>query len=148
MRPQHLLLCLATAAVAALPGVANAQSSETLASGSIKQGWLSGTSLGLAVRRGESRLPCQAIAGGCEEVSLVGRAGFTDSSWALFGRVGSPASARTRALGSENGFGLSYGAGLSWDLSPRTTATVGWDSYDLRLGGTLRATSLGLQWRY
>jgi hypothetical protein len=148
MRQQQLLLCLAIAAVVAVPAAARAQTEDLLAVGAIKHGWLSGASLGLAVRRNESRLPCQAIGGNCEEVSLVGRAGFAESPWALFGRVGSTTGARTHALGAEAGFGLTYGAGLSWYLSPRTTATVGWDSYDLRLGGTVRATSLGVQWRY
>jgi hypothetical protein len=39
------------------------------------------------------------------------------------------------------------------EVTPRLSATLGWDSYDLRLGGgiprdTLRSTSLGLQYRY
>lgn len=45
----------------------------------------------------------------------------------------------------------SYGVGVSWDITPSTSAIVGWDSYDMRtvMGERdVRATSLGLQWRY
>ncbi len=45
----------------------------------------------------------------------------------------------------------SYGVGLSWDFSPRASATVGWDTYDVRSAAgdrEVRSTSLGLQWRY
>ena len=45
----------------------------------------------------------------------------------------------------------SYGVGLTWDLSPRTSASLGWDTYDVRSATgdrDVRATSLGLQWRY
>ena len=48
--------------------------------------------------------------------------------------------------------GLTYGVGLSWDFSRSGSASVGWDSYDLRSAAgearDVRATSLGLQWRY
>ncbi|TFZ03977.1 outer membrane beta-barrel protein [Ramlibacter humi] len=56
------------------------------------------------------------------------------------------------AGGMDSGAGMSFGAGVSWDFSPRLSATFGWDSYDLRGGASgresLRATSLGLQYRY
>lgn len=145
MRWQNTLLCLALGAGAAPAG--HAQASDSLTVGPLKRGWLAGTSLGLSVRRTDFRLPCASGTAGCDEVSVVGRASFGSSNIGLYGRVGSGA-ARTYALGADAGFGLSYGAGLSWELGPRAVATVGWDSYDLRLGGSVRSTSLGLQWRY
>ena len=55
------------------------------------------------------------------------------------------------ALG-ETGYGLSWGAGLSYDFTPRVSAVLEWDNHDLRFGGAsrepVRATSLGLQFRY
>jgi opacity protein-like surface antigen len=91
-------------------------------------------------------------------VSLVGKAPV-NASWGVFGKLGTTwGRTDTTALaagaatpGSESGFGFSYGAGVSWALSPRTTATLGWESYDFRFAGgrdPVRTTSLGLQWRY
>jgi OmpA-OmpF porin, OOP family len=70
----------------------------------------------------------------------------------LYGRVGSTA-ARAGLIGAPGSEGgVTYGVGLSWDFSRRGSASVGWDTYDFRtLGGDsrdVRATSLGLQWRY
>ena len=92
-------------------------------------------------------------------LSVVGR---TPRVWSLglFGKVGttygltetSSALGRGSASGSESGFGLSYGAGVSFDFSPKLSATLGWDSYDFRFSGgnqgPVRATTLGLQYRY
>jgi opacity protein-like surface antigen len=54
--------------------------------------------------------------------------------------------------GSDRGFGLSYGAGVSYDFTPRLSATLAWDSNDFRFAGsgrdTVRSTSLGLQYKY
>lgn len=92
-------------------------------------------------------------------LSLVGRAPF-GTSLSGYGKLGvSYGRTSTSALagsgitpGRENGFGVSYGLGLSWDFSPRMSAVVEWDSYDLRFAGGIRepvrATSLGLQFRY
>ena len=88
-------------------------------------------------------------------LSLVGRA-RVGPSLGLFGHLGTTygrADAGTAALpATEAGFGLSYGAGVSWSFSPRGSATLGWDSQELRLPGTGRDTMhsarLGLQWRY
>ena len=146
MRRQLFVLCLAVAAATAT--AAQAQTSDILTVGQVKRGWLSGTSLGLSVERSDFRLPCASGSAACEEVSVVGKASFGSSSFGLFGRVGSGSAARTYALGTDTGFGLSYGAGLSWDFSPRASATLGWDSYDLRPGGAVRSTSLGLRLRY
>ncbi|QJW83699.1 hypothetical protein HK414_05555 [Ramlibacter terrae] len=70
----------------------------------------------------------------------------------IYGRFGTASRAASPArFGTAEGTGLSYGLGVSWDFSPRASATLGWDSYDFRtLTGEreLRATSLGLQWRY
>ena len=56
------------------------------------------------------------------------------------------------AAGSEQGFGLSYGAGVSYDFTPRLSATLELDSNDFRFAGggrdPVRSTSLGLQYRY
>jgi OmpA-OmpF porin, OOP family len=147
---RRLLLCLAFAAVAALPGVAAAQGASTLLySGPLKEHWWGRSALGLALNRSELRLACAGGGTACEEVSVVGKASVGESSVNLFGKVGSATHARTYALGADAGFGLSYGAGVSWDFSPRASATVSWDSYDLRAGGgPVRSTNLGLQLRY
>jgi hypothetical protein len=88
-------------------------------------------------------------------LSLVGRAPLW-SAVDVFGKVGTTwgrteAGPAALAAGNDSGFGVSYGAGLSWALSRRATATLGWESYDFRFAGgrdPVRATSLGLQWRY
>lgn len=90
-------------------------------------------------------------------MSLVGRAPL-GSSFGMFGKFGatyglpdgSSVVAPGLAAGAESSFGLSYGAGVSYDFSPRLSATVGWDSHDFRLSGRdpVRATSVGLQYRY
>jgi hypothetical protein len=84
-------------------------------------------------------------------VSLVGRAGLVDA-FGVYGRMGTMLG-RPSALagGMAPGEGMSYGIGLSWEFSPRGSASLGWDSYDLRSHPgerEMRATSLGLQWRY
>lgn len=84
--------------------------------------------------------------------SLVGKAGIA-ADVGLYGRVGTVTRAApgwAGVAGTEGG--LTYGVGLSWDFSRRGSAMVGWDSYDVRSAGgearDVRATSLGLQWRY
>lgn len=84
-------------------------------------------------------------------VKLVGRsAKFTELG--VYGRFG--LGSRTSVMGSNAGYSesaTSYGVGVSWDFSPRTSATLGWDNYDMRTAigdRDVRATSLGLQWRY
>ena len=90
-------------------------------------------------------------------LSLVGRKPLFGSSFSVYGRVGSTIASPEQAgmpasgMGGDTGHGLSFGAGISMDFTPRLSATFGWDSYDLRLGGpreNLRSTSLGLQYRY
>ncbi|HXE48924.1 MAG TPA: outer membrane beta-barrel protein [Ramlibacter sp.] len=89
---------------------------------------------------------------------LVGRAPL-GHSFGVFGKVGTTYRPETSimggsgiAAGSERGFGPSYGAGVSFDINPRMSATLEWDSNDFRFAGTgrdaVRSTSLGLQIRY
>ncbi|WP_298933722.1 outer membrane beta-barrel protein [uncultured Ramlibacter sp.] len=93
-------------------------------------------------------------------LSLVGNAPLGGSAFGVFGKLGttygftdsSTAAGSGAAGGSENGFGLSYGAGVSYDFTPKLSATLGWDSHDLRFAGSgrdaVRSTSLGLRYRY
>lgn len=85
-------------------------------------------------------------------VSLLGKAGIAPDL-GVYGRVGTIARAAPGWAGVAGGEGgVTYGVGLSWDFSRRGSAMVGWDSYDVRGAGgetrDVRATSLGLQWRY
>jgi OmpA-OmpF porin, OOP family len=92
-------------------------------------------------------------------LSLVGKAQVA-RSLRVFGKVGSTygrsetaaLAASSIATGSEQGFGLSYGAGVSYDFTPRLSATLELDSNDFRFAGggrdPVRSTSLGLQYRY
>jgi OmpA-OmpF porin, OOP family len=92
-------------------------------------------------------------------LSLVGKAQVAPSL-RVFGKVGSTygrsetaaLAASSIATGSEQGFGLSYGAGVSYDITPRLSATLELDSNDFRFAGggrdPVRSTSLGLQYRY
>jgi OOP family OmpA-OmpF porin len=90
-------------------------------------------------------------------VSVVGRAQL--SSLSAFGKLGATTPSRpdTSLMGMsaaamplpEPVSGLSWGGGVSWDVSPRLTATFEWISYDLRMpNGPVRSTSLGLQYKY
>lgn len=150
MPAQHtLLLCLAIAAAALPQGAAAQGASTTLYSGPVRQHWWGRSALGLALNRTDFGVPCPAGAMACEELSVVGKASLGETSVNLFGKVGSASQARTYAAGVEPGYGLSYGAGISWDFSPRASATVSWDTWDLRAGTSpMRSTSLGLQLRY
>lgn len=90
-------------------------------------------------------------------LSLTGRAPL-GASFGVFGRFGasygfadtSPVAVPGMAAASDGALGLSFGAGVSYDFSPRLSATLGWDSHDFRLSGRdpVRATSVGLQYRY
>ena len=108
--------------------------------------------LGRIAREG-GKTPAQGL-----NLSLVGKAPLV-SSLGVFGRLGTTygrtettASSTAIAAGTEKGFGLSYGAGLSYDFTPRLSATLEWDSNDFRFAGggrdPVRSTSLGLQYRY
>jgi hypothetical protein len=87
--------------------------------------------------------------------SLVGRAQL--SSFSAFGKLGTITNTRpdTSQMGmaamplNEPTSGLTWGGGVSWDFTPRLSATFEWISYDLRMpAGPVRSTSLGLQYRY
>jgi OmpA-OmpF porin, OOP family len=92
-------------------------------------------------------------------LSLVGRAPVLQQ-FSVYGKLGatygrtetSTAPASGVAGGTERGVGVAYGAGLSWDFTPRLSATLEWDSNDFKFanGGRepVRSTSLGLQYRY
>jgi OOP family OmpA-OmpF porin len=86
-------------------------------------------------------------------ISMVGRAPL-GQSLGVFGKIGA-----VQAMGPGGGLGmrpagpgLSLGAGLSYDFTPRLSATLAWDSVDLRFAGVgrepVRSTSVGLQYRY
>ncbi len=86
-------------------------------------------------------------------LKLTGNTGLA-TDIGVYGRFGTTAP-RTAVMGSnaavQDSTSLSYGVGLSWDFSRRGSAVVGWDSYDFRTPAgerDVRATSLGLQWRY
>ena len=87
-------------------------------------------------------------------MSLVGRTKLR--SMDLYGKLGTAVGrpdtsvmGYTGAPSPETGMGLAFGGGLSYDFSPSLTARFEWDSYDFRLAaGPVRATSLGLQYRY
>jgi hypothetical protein len=106
---------------------------------------------------GSSRTALPSSARQGLNLSLVGRKPVFGSSFSVYGRLGATYATPDTGPGSltlaggDSG-GMSFGAGVSVDLSPRLSATFGWDSYDLRLGPgpreNLRATSLGLQYRY
>ena len=92
-------------------------------------------------------------------MSLVGKAPLWQSL-GVFGKVGatygrtqtSVAAGSTLPSGSDRGFGLSYGAGVSYDFTPQLSATFGIDSHDFRFAGSgrdpVRSTNLGLQYKY
>lgn len=92
-------------------------------------------------------------------LSVVGRA-QVGPAIGLYGKLGttygrtdtSVLGASRTSIGSGQGFGLSYGGGLSLDLSSRLSATLEWDSNDFRFAGSgrdpVRSTSLGLKFKY
>ena len=86
------------------------------------------------------------------KVSVLGRAGIAPDL-GVYGRFGTTVGRPVASLvPTADAGGMSYGVGFKWDFSPRGSALLGWDSYDLRTGlgdaRDVRAASLGLQWRY
>ena len=79
-------------------------------------------------------------------VRLVGKSGWF-SDVGVYGRMGTLTNRALLGAGPDTST-MGYGVGLSWDLSPRATASLGWDSYDVRGASDIRGTSLGLRWRY
>lgn len=106
------------------------------------------------VNRGGGETRAQGI-----NLSLVGEYPLSQS-FNAFGKVGttygrtSTTSVFSSGVGSgtEKGFGLSYGVGLSYDFTDRFTGVVGWDSHNFDFAGSgreaVRATSLGLRFKY
>jgi hypothetical protein len=86
-------------------------------------------------------------------LSVVGRAQMS-SSFGVFGRVGSTTYGRpdTSAMGMSAApvtDAMSWGGGVSYDFTPRLSATLEWISYDLRAAnGPVRTANLGLKYRY
>ncbi len=92
-------------------------------------------------------------------LSLIGKVPLSPT-WGLFGKVGStygrtsvssiPGSGVTS--GDEDGFGLSLGAGVSFDFSDRWSAVLQWERHDFKFFGSGRdnvnATTLGLKYRF
>ncbi|MGZ5181044.1 MAG: hypothetical protein ACXWC2_11225 [Ramlibacter sp.] len=92
-------------------------------------------------------------------LSLVGRKPLFGSSFSVYGKLGTtygyadPALAAATGTATDSGYGLSFGAGLSMNFTPRLSASFGFDAQDMHLGtgaprDPVRATSLGLQYRY
>lgn len=91
-------------------------------------------------------------------LSLVGKAPLSPA-FSLLGKVGTTygrtkttsAAGSGVTAGSDNGFGLSYGIGASYDFTPNVAATINWDSHDFRFAGgrdPVRMTSVGLQYKF
>jgi hypothetical protein len=78
------------------------------------------------------------------------------SNFGVYGRLGPgatrPAATLLSPPSEASTAGVSYGIGVSWEFAPRVSATLGWDTYDLRALGSerepVKGPSLGLQWRY
>lgn len=83
-------------------------------------------------------------------VSVIGRSGHVPEL-GFYGRFGTTSLRPMAGLAAAEA-GTTYGVGISWEFSKRGSASLGWDSYDLRTAAgeprDVRATSLGLQWRY
>lgn len=91
-------------------------------------------------------------------LSLIGKASLGHSlrvygrAGTMWGRTEASNLAAGNAAASDQGFGFTYGAGVGYDITPRLSATLEWDSNDLRFGSgtrdSVRSTSIGLQLRY
>ncbi len=91
-------------------------------------------------------------------VSLLGKVPI-GQTFGVFGKVGamygrtrtSTAAGADIAGGNENGFGLTVGAGLNWDFSPKVSAVLEVDRYNFRFQSgrdAVNTASVGLQYRY
>lgn len=90
--------------------------------------------------------------------SLVGRAPIGDQ-FDVFGKLGTTYG-RTRtsgnpgfgvATGKDDGFGLSYGAGVRWAFNPQWAAVLEWERHRLHFAdgkSDVDMTTLGVQYRY
>ena len=169
------LLCLVSAASAlVVPLLAQSQGLASVeAPITLKNPYGTGrASLGINLSRSQSASSCGSTALFCDSadrpdpsyaagfnLSLVGK---TPPLWqtlrlhgklgTTYGRPNASPLGPTALAATEQGFGLSYGAGVSFAFTPRLSATLEWDSNDYRLPGAgrdpVRSTSLGLQYRY
>ncbi len=91
-------------------------------------------------------------------LSLVGRTPL-GGSFDVFGKVGTnygrgdvSTPGAFPSLAGESSLGFAYGAGVSYSFTPRLSATLEWESSDLRFMGAtrdpVRSTNLGLRYRY
>lgn len=86
-------------------------------------------------------------------ISLIGKTGVAPDL-GVYGRVGTFFGKSGPSLTPSShgeGSGLTYGMGVSFELSRKASASLGVDSYDFRTAtgdSQVRAASLGLQWRY
>jgi OmpA-OmpF porin, OOP family len=86
--------------------------------------------------------------------SLVGNARL-GRSIGVFGKLGTTYGRTDTAVmgaGPQQNFGMSWGGGVSYQITPRLSATFELDSHELSFAGGVRdpvfSTSLGLRYRY
>jgi OmpA-OmpF porin, OOP family len=132
-------------------GLAAATAATAQTSGALR--WRSGAApLGLQVQvaQGEDSMAWRIARAKASGVSVIGRTGYVPEL-GFYGRFGTTSQRPMPGLATAEG-GTTYGVGVSWEFSKRASASLGWDSYDLRTATgeprDVRATSLGLQWRY
>jgi OmpA-OmpF porin, OOP family len=109
-------------------------------------------SLSMQVASADARMALKTARPQGLSLAVVGKAGLF-SDLGIYGRVGAMfARGSGLAAGAGADGGLTYGVGLSWDFTRSASAVLGFDSYDVRSASgdlrDVRATSLGLQWRY
>jgi OOP family OmpA-OmpF porin len=87
-------------------------------------------------------------------LSLVGNARL-GRSFGVFGKLGTTYGRTETAVmgaGPQQNFGMSWGGGVSYQITPRLSATFELDSHELSFAGGVRdpvfSTSLGLRYRY
>ena len=86
--------------------------------------------------------------------SLVGKARLGQSI-GVFGKLGTTygrTETSVMGAGPQQNFGMSFGGGVSYQITPRLSATFELDSHELSFAGGVRdpvvSTSLGLRYRY
>ena len=79
--------------------------------------------------------------------SVFGKVGTTYGSTKISSRAGGGVTA-----GDEDGFGLSLGAGISFDFTPNWSAVLQWDRHNFEFAGSGRepvhATTIGVKYRF
>ena len=132
-------------------GLAAATAATAQTNGALR--WRSGAApLGLQVQiaHSEDSAAWRLARAQTSGVSFTGRTAHVPDL-GFYGRFGTTSLRPMPGLATTEA-GMTYGVGLSWEFSKRGSASLGWDSYDLRTAAgearDVRATSLGLQWRY